>query len=101
MMDRCRPDEGEQADVNKNESKNAEALTVSNRYILHALFARSSMPTTSDMMRFNSKCFGVYPLSQQKRTLRECVAMSANDPGSVKTSTSAARVKIFLRNCVI
>jgi hypothetical protein len=101
MMDRCRPDEGEQADVNKNESKNAEALTISNRYISLALFARSTMRTTSDMMRFNSKSFGVYPLSWQKRTLRECVAMSANDPGCVKTSTSAARVEIFLRNCAI
>jgi len=66
MMDRCRPDEGEQADVNKNESKIAEALTICNLYTLLALFARSTMLTTSDMMRFNSKSFGVYPLSWQK-----------------------------------
>jgi len=85
MMDRCRPDEGEQADVNKNESKIAEALTICNLYTLLALFARSTMRTTSDMMRFNSKSFGVYPLSWQKRTLRGCVAMSTHDPGRVKT----------------
>ena len=85
MMDRCRPDEGEQADVNKNESKNAEALTICNLYTLLALFARSTMLTTSDMMRFNSKSFGVYPLSWQKRTLRGCVAMSANDPKQTPT----------------
>ena len=37
MMDRCRPDEAEQADVNKNESKNSEALTTCNLYTLLAL----------------------------------------------------------------
>jgi hypothetical protein len=84
-MDRCRPDEGEQADVNKNESKIAEALTICNLYTLLALFARSTMRTTSDMMRFNSKSFGVYPLSWQKRTSRGCVAMSANDPKQTPT----------------
>src|ERR1039458_4121864 len=30
-----------------------------------------------------------------------CDGLSANDPGCVKTSTSAARVEIFLRNCAI
>jgi hypothetical protein len=59
MMDRCRPDEGEQVDVNKNESKNQVALILCNHYILFALFARSTMRTTSAMMRFNSKSFGV------------------------------------------
>src|ERR1035437_1636896 len=100
MMDRCRPDEGEQADVNKNESKNAEALTISNRYILLALFARSTMRTTSDMMRFNSKFFGVYPLSWQKRTLRGCVAMSANDAvdGAHSAASKCHRVVASKRN---
>jgi hypothetical protein len=72
MMDRCRPDEGEQTDVNKNESKNAEALTICNFYTLFALFARSTMRTTSDMMRFNSKSFGVYPLLAKADIARVC-----------------------------
>src|ERR1035437_9074153 len=85
MMDRWRPDEGEQADVNKSESKIAQALTICNLFTLLALFARSTMRTTSAMIRFNSNTFGVYPLSWQKRTLRVRVAMSTHDPKRTPT----------------
>jgi len=41
--------------VNKNANKGAEILITCNRYTLLASFVRSTMCTTSDMMRFNSK----------------------------------------------
>ena len=59
MTHRCRPHEGNQASVNKIVNKGAEILMTCNRYALLAPLARSTMRTTSAMMRFNSKSFGV------------------------------------------
>jgi hypothetical protein len=37
----------------------------------------------------------------EQRSILARDGLSANDPGCVKTSTSAARVEIFLRNCAM
>ena len=60
MTHRCRADEVDQADVNKNaNNEGAEIIMTCNRYALLTPFASSTMRTTSDMILFNSKSFGV------------------------------------------